>query len=556
MTFPWLVLGVLGSAAIAGGFARITRQYALAAIAGSAAILLLQSRFYFHYTSDDAYISYRYARNLADGVGLVWNPGEHVEGYSNFLWVGILAGLNKLGADIVESGRWLGYALAIVAGLGAYVLSRDLLEGEAGRVAGLVAALLLAASGSWSLWATGGLEAPLFAVLTLGAVLLHVREREWRWPPASGVVWAFVSMTRPDGILLAGISLAFKLVDGVAAARGARAHGMRAVREFAWLLVFVLSFAAIFGPYYLWRYDYYGWFFPNTYYAKVGTGLDQYDRGVRYLMSFLEQTGGWMLLIAPVAIAFAPLRRARASYVFTLIVAWLGYVVYIGGDSLLRFRFFAPILPLFFALITASVAALIAAAHIDVTVRQRTKEAIAGLAVLGALAFVLYPTVTDSTSIVGERRAVADRAEIGRWLREDTPGDTVVAAVPVGAIAYESQRDIIDMLGINDEHIAHRDIELGEFAAGHEKYDSDYVLDRRPDIIILYDGLSGTPWSSVEYKMLAGVIIPAVTDMLENERLDKLYQRRAVEVSEGKWFNMYVRRTAVGLLAKTVAPPP
>lgn len=156
MTFPWLVLGVLGSAAIAGGFARLTRRYALAAIAGSAAILLLQSRFYFHYTSDDAYISYRYARNLSDGIGLVWNPGEHVEGYSNFLWVAILAGLNKLGADIVESGRWLGYALAIVAGLATYMLSRDLLEGEAGRIAGLVAALLLAASGSWSLWATGG----------------------------------------------------------------------------------------------------------------------------------------------------------------------------------------------------------------------------------------------------------------------------------------------------------------------------------------------------------------------------------------------------------------
>ena len=97
MTFPWLVLGVLGSAAIAGIFARITRQYAIAAVAGSAALLLLHSLFYFHYTSDDAYISYRYARNLADGVGLVWNPGEHVEGYSNFLWVVILAGLNKLG---------------------------------------------------------------------------------------------------------------------------------------------------------------------------------------------------------------------------------------------------------------------------------------------------------------------------------------------------------------------------------------------------------------------------------------------------------------------------
>src|SRR5438874_2520767 len=112
MPFPWLVVGALGSAAIAGALARVTRQYALAALAGGTAILYIHGWLYFHYTSDDAYISYRYARNLADGVGLVWNPGQHVEGYSNFSWVLTLAGLHKLGADIVLSGRWLGFALA------------------------------------------------------------------------------------------------------------------------------------------------------------------------------------------------------------------------------------------------------------------------------------------------------------------------------------------------------------------------------------------------------------------------------------------------------------
>ena len=74
MNFPWLVLGVLGAAALSGAAARLTRQYAAAAIAGSAAILLLHSTLYLRYTSDDAYISYRYARNLSDGLGLVWNP--------------------------------------------------------------------------------------------------------------------------------------------------------------------------------------------------------------------------------------------------------------------------------------------------------------------------------------------------------------------------------------------------------------------------------------------------------------------------------------------------
>jgi arabinofuranosyltransferase len=556
MTFPWLVFGVLGSATAAGLTARITRQYALAAIAGSAAILLLQSRFYLHYTSDDAYISYRYARNLADGAGLVWNPGQHVEGYSNYLWVVTLAGLHKAGADIVLSGRWLGFSIAIVGAGATYRLSRDLLDDQSGPIAGLVAALLLSASGSWALWAAGGLEVPLFGTLVIVAVLLHLREREWRWPPVSGAVWALVAMTRPDGILLAAVSSLFKVYDGVHAARGARAHSMRAVREFAWLLFFFATFAAIYGPYYLWRYDTYGWFFPNTYYAKVGYGIDQYDRGLRYFMLFLEESGGWLLLITPIAIAFAPMRRSRATYVFGLMIVWMAYVVYVGGDSLLRFRFFAPVLPLFFALVTASVAALVTAEHLEVNVSQRTKEVIAGLAVLGALAFVLYPSVSDSNGIKGERRAVNDRAAAGRWLYENVPPTTVVAAIPVGAIAYESRLDVVDMLGINDEHIAHRDVPLGDFAAGHEKYDSEYVLDQEPDIIILFDGLSNQPVSQGDYARLNNVFIPALIDMLNSDRLKREYTPRTVEIREGKWLNVFVRRESPALLARTQPAPP
>jgi hypothetical protein len=79
-----------------------------------------------------------------------------VEGYSNFLWVMILAGAYRLGADIVVSGRWLGFVFAVAAGLGTYALSRDLLDGAPGRLAGVAAAMLLAACGTWALWSMAG----------------------------------------------------------------------------------------------------------------------------------------------------------------------------------------------------------------------------------------------------------------------------------------------------------------------------------------------------------------------------------------------------------------
>ncbi|MHC4066890.1 MAG: hypothetical protein ACYSUI_20630, partial [Planctomycetota bacterium] len=61
------------------------------------ALLLLHAAAY-TFLTDDAFISFRYARNLSEGLGLVFNPGfERVEGYSNFLWVVLLAGVNALG---------------------------------------------------------------------------------------------------------------------------------------------------------------------------------------------------------------------------------------------------------------------------------------------------------------------------------------------------------------------------------------------------------------------------------------------------------------------------
>jgi hypothetical protein len=121
------------------------------------------------------------------------------------------------------------------------------------------------------------------------------------------------------------------------------------------------------------------------------------------------------------------------------------------------------------------------------------------------------------------------------------PEDTLLAVVPAGAIPYESRLPTVDMLGITDEHIAHRKLELGRFPAGHEKYDSEYVLDREPDIIILLDSLTARPWTRDDYSAFSGVIIPAIVDMLNNPRLWLEYEVRGVEVREGAWANLLVR---------------
>jgi hypothetical protein len=179
----------------------------------------------------------------------------------------------------------------------------------------------------------------------------------------------------------------------------------------------------------------------------------------------------------------------------------------------------------------------------------------AGAAAAGALLlFTLQASALDNNVRV-ERRAVEDRVEIGRWLDENVPDATWIAVIPAGAIPYESGLPTIDMLGINDEHIAHRDLPIGKFAAGHEKYDGAYVLERQPDIIILEDTLTSEAWSRDDYEQSRSALIPARVDMLDQPGLWDAYEPRSAELREGSWFNLLVRRGASGVVALTQSPP-
>jgi arabinofuranosyltransferase len=567
MTFPLLVLTVLGVAGGAFVFARITQWYGAAAAGASALVLGLHSVLYYDgYTSDDAYITYRYARNLAGGEGPVWNPGERVEGYTNFLWMLVLAGADVMSFSVPATAEWLGLALAVIAGLGTYLLARELLPGDGGQVAGLAAAILLASCGSWTLWAGAGLEGPLLAVLVLAGVLLHVREEAGRAPAGvatSGVAWGLAALTRPDALLFFAVSAGCKAGgfiqarsrgpgDGEAWRAGARSPAMS-----------IFGFAVIYVPYFAWRWWYYGHLLPNTYYAKVGGGLDQYDRGLRYVMAFAQEYAAWAILLVPLAAAVGAIRARAGLYVCSLVLVWLAYTAYVGGDSLLRWRFVTPVLPMLYAAAAAAVAGTA-----QVLWAQRPREsstsvlvAQAGAAVLGlaAVAYTLHPSAAGAGSgfsVDAEARAVDEHAAIGRWLRRTMPADTTIAVVASGALPFEARLRAIDMLGLNDEHIAHRDLDLGSFAAGHEKYDSGYVLDLEPDIIFLSELLTPSPLSRADYEAVAAsALIPALEDMLRNPRLWTDYESRAFELAEGAWINLFVRRDASAVLAKTVASP-
>ena len=84
-----------------------------AVIAGAAALAIQDSLVGDRYMTDDAYISFRYARHLADGLGPVWSNGSSVEGYTNFGWILLLAGALKVGIGPVLASRLFGLAASV-----------------------------------------------------------------------------------------------------------------------------------------------------------------------------------------------------------------------------------------------------------------------------------------------------------------------------------------------------------------------------------------------------------------------------------------------------------
>ncbi len=438
---------------------------ALFCVAGFA-FMSLQVRGWMH---DDAFISFRYAENLVRGYGLVYNPGARVEGYTNFLWTLLLAFFRLVGLNTVTASLVLGQ-LAGAAALAAtgYAAWRNR-SGESGAAA-LMPMALLASLGVFAAWGLSGMEVMLLSLLFVLSFLLFETAAANPSPVSSpllaGSVLALAAMTRPEGLLAAAVLLMMALTCPDRQRRGRNA------------LLLLAGLALSYLPYYVWRYAYYGYPLPNTYYAKVGFSSAQLARGLRYLYWFALPHVPLLLFAATGAIARWRQLLLRAAAVFVLASAV--YVAAVGGDHAPAFRFIAPVTPFI---------CLLAAAGIETVVSVLRRKAVRVTAsVLLTAALVAFNLLASFRSPLVFRAVASDNvAYLGRLAgellaREARPG-AVIATNTAGTIPYYSGLETIDMLGLNDVHIAHLKLPMGRGLAGHEKWDAEYILAQRPDYI-------------------------------------------------------------------------
>lgn len=398
--------------------------------------------------SDDAYISYRYARNLASGMGLTFNPGERVEGYSNLLYVLLLAPAFLI---VRDSGiHPLAVAVNGACAVAALILFQRRLRALYGERPAAMGTLLFAAWPALWLWGASGMETAPVLLLQVALWAEATRHDDAPRIRPLVVVMVLLVLARADGFVPAGIGVVFL------ALRRDRA------RARAGALAVALSTASLVA----WRLAYYGHPLPNTYYAKVsGPLLDRIDDAVRQLGDLALDAGLLPYLVVLAAAAVVAARARRPSFEAAFAAAWLGFWIYVGGDVFGE-RFLLVLVPL-----GASVLARWAA---------EGHRVLAAAGVVVALAFQLWPLAADRRFRYAGPRY--DRwIELGRFLGRPEHRGRTIAVDAAGKVPYYSHLDAIDMLGLTDAHIGHRP--AATFRVGHSKHDAAYVLARRPDLM-------------------------------------------------------------------------
>lgn len=296
------------------------------------AILLLPYTWIFlanSWTGDDAFISYRAAWNLTHGYGFTYNPAERVQAFTNPLWTALLACWSLVTGEFFYTAQFVSW----LSGAGVIWL---IVRYATHWTSAVASVLLLLSSKAYVDYSSSGLEYPL-SYLLVGALAVRIL----RAPDAgdrddlaafrlNGILASLAYINRPDTVLLTVPALAWQ--------------ASRLFRRARWQIVPAAVIGAL--PALLWlgfSLLYYGFPFPNTYYAKVATGLPAWmvrGQGIAYLVNSLSYDPMTLLTIAGATVAAVVSRQRSAMVVMASALLYVFYTVNVGGDFMSG-RFFA-----------------------------------------------------------------------------------------------------------------------------------------------------------------------------------------------------------------------
>lgn len=418
---------------------------------------------------DDSFISYRYARNIAQGLGFVYNAGQPILSITNPLYTLLLAGGYFITRNLPALGNWLGTA---AIGIGGWLMARlartDPIEDHRG--AGLASALLYICFPL--VWLALGLETPLQLMLGLLAVWLYLR-RQMAW---AGLAIGLATLTRPDMVILAGVLALDYLLSGLF--RPSPTEGQHSIPPLRPLLTAGGVFVASLLPWGIWATLTFGSPIPATLTAKsaqAALGITGISVGTSFLgglatlgRDLAAQSPLWMVAGLIGLGGLIPLPRQRWTFP---LVGWaighlVGYIVL--GVAPYRW-YYAPLVPALAALFGLGLEWL--TGHLAGRWQQAGLAAgllIAALAAGRSFYLIAQTPRHDTAFLEGHGPSMLPTVDwdiyrsTGLWLREHTPPSAQVGVAEIGQLGYWAERPMVDYLGLLQpemaEALARRDV--------------------------------------------------------------------------------------------------
>jgi hypothetical protein len=491
-------------------------------IFGAAIIVFILLALRYDFVQDDAYISFRYAANFISGHGLVYNIGERVEGYTNFLWVILLALFKKiLGIDFVVSSRILSlFSGAIIYALGLLFIRRIALDNR--NTIFLLFVIMMGACPALPYWGISGLETIGFAALSFAALYF-----EYRKPAVTPIILVLATLTRPEGGLIFGVILIHRII-----------------KRKSFPLMYSLLYLVLLLPYAAFKLYYYGSLIPNPFHAKTGFGLDYIASGFEYFWQFLSTLGiyGLVLLLPLIMI---PKLWPQNSLLYLFIGVYLVYVILIGGDVLKVYRFYVPILPPLYFLCAMSLHEMLLAYSSRLRLKSTPRQAIAiFLAAALALSSFLLSKSHVNTFLFAEKGLTGKMQYTAAMLKKYMGDKFSIATSTIGALGYElTGHRVIDMLGLTDPYIARNPETIEGLTSTwkERRFNSRYLLEQQPDFIMFSTNFK--PSAPAERAL-----------MLHSEFRDKYSPNGFSRPGGVKWTILYVRMGEVVLSEDRVHP--
>jgi len=449
---------------------------------------------------DDAMISMRYAWNLSHGIGLVWNPGEWVEGYTNLLmvlWMSFVTLIFDNKSIAVLAIQISGIIFMLGNAYFAMQIAEHISLGESQQhrlLLKLITFFCVLSYYPLVYWSLMGMETGLLTFLLLLAILFVIKNaREYKQNRlVLPIILGLAYLTRPESLVPAVIILTYFYYSE-------RQKSLPVSHAFILGIVTLYLMFPLGKTLFSWLY--YGELFPNTYTLKiVGMPLlHRIQNGLGFIMPFLSANILMMLLVMlGLVVNFRPQKLLLVAIASAVIC----YQIWAGGDPWPYWRILSPVMPLILILFVHEILLIVAtfSKAFQPYFLQRPIIHKAYLPILLVFLMLVQTNLPFLEQIVFKIKpfqTLDNQRNVNNAiiLERLTTAEATLGVSWAGSIPYYTGRISIDFLGKNDKYIARLNPDLSEPAwhgmrgvPGHNKYDLNYSIKlKQPTYVETFD---------------------------------------------------------------------